>query len=276
MLRSGVIAGWLVFGLVPAGRGAEAIGSLPALDFKPWQGYFIGYEQRAFRFGIGCDGKGELTPHNPKGEPVSFMKAFGLTFTVEETMPDGRVVARQIDTSSLETKDEATTKPGKVSFRGRVTGGTTFEVKLEFDGNRVAVGGRILERGKSTNPQRFAIRISMRDAYRHDKDTGRQFERKVRGDELRFESLDGRRGRIRMFEKLDLAKEFGSEGLRWLRFEMASYAGRRFDLSSTPGGVLEVATAPTAGELIRGMVITWRHSPEQDPEGEARLVIEVR
>ena len=46
-------------------------GALPALQEKPWEGYFVAVRERGFRFGIGCDGLGELFPLNDKGTPVA-------------------------------------------------------------------------------------------------------------------------------------------------------------------------------------------------------------
>ncbi len=269
------ITRWLAPLLVLGANASAGGGSLPALQERPWEGYFIAHETRGYHFGLGCDGEGVIRPLDRKGEPAGH-KEISLRFTVEETLPDGRVVARQIDPESLATTDKATTKPEAVKFTGKVTGGASFEATTTIDGERIEVGGRVVDPGEAKNPLRFAIRLYAREFYPGAEADDKQFQRKVKDDEIRFETVDGKRGKIEMAEAVDVARATGAKGLSLLRMEAAAYEGRRFEFSATAGGALELQN-PAAGKLlIDGVTLTWRHDPAKDPEGKSRLAVEIR
>lgn len=261
--------------LLGAGAAMGAGGVLPALQERPWEGYFVAHMARGYQFGIGCDAEGNLEVRNRKGDPMGHTKALAVRFTVEETMPDGKVVARQLDPESLATTDKPTTKPETIKFTGKVTGGASFEATATFDGERMELGGRVVDPGGAKNPLRFAIRVTMREIYKGAETEGKQFQRKVEDDEVRFETIDGKRGKIEMAETVDVAKETGKAGVRMLRMEAAGYEGRRFEFSATEGSAIEIRNTPDK-PLIEGATFTWRPDPVKDPQGKARLVIEIR
>ena len=263
---------WLVPVLLLGAR--VTAGSLPILEDKPWVGYFVAHETRAYTFGIGSDGKGVLAPRNRQGEACAHLKELTVAFVVEELLPDGRVVAKQIDEQSLETSDQPTTKPQTVKFRGKGTGGAGFEAVATFNKERMEFGGKVLAAGSLKHPLRFAVKVSMREVYKGAATEGREFERKIKDDELRFETLDAKRGKIEMAAVVDLAKECG-KGLSSMRFEMAGYEGRRFEFSTTAGASI-IAENPAGKPLIEGLTINWRPEAGKDPEGKARLVVEIR
>jgi len=274
MKRRQVIAcalGWLAgtASLMAAG------GSLPALLEKPWEGYFAAVEERGFHFGIGCDGVGMLAPLNSKGEPAAHSKAIKVQFVVEELVPGGKVVAKQIDGDSLETTDKAQLNPEKLTFRGKVTGGASFEVMAEFDGSKVMLGGRVTNPGELKNPLRFAIRTQVNEVYKDLDLTDRDERKKLKDDEVKLETVAGGRGKVEMAEVTDVAKICGDKGVRSLRMEMGGYAERRFEFAASEGSAMWIDCA-SGKPMVDGFTIHWRPDPDKDKEGRARLTMEIR
>ncbi len=248
---------------------------MPALQVKPWEGCFVGHETRACQVALGCDGMAVITPKNRRGDSFGPNRALALAMTIEEVLPGGRVVTKRIDPDSLETKDEPTAKPEIIKYRGKVTGGASFEVVMEFDGSKLSIGGRVLDSGKLKNPLRFVVKTVMRDLYHGADPKDREFRRKVKDDEVRYQTIDGKRGKIEMGEVVDVAKEIGDKGLATMRFESDAYDGRRFEFSCVDGGAIRIEH-PAGKPLVGGMMINWYSDPKKDTEGKARLEISIR
>lgn len=267
----------LIFGLglMFFGRQAQgAGGNLPALQEKPWEGHFVGWEKRGFRFGIGCDGIGEITPLTRRGDPISIQKKIKVSFVIEETDADGKVTARQIRPDSLETSNEATTEEGTVRFHGTATGDAKFEVVASIEDGRVELGGRVTDPGSLEGRLQFSVRTYFRSIYSGADLEDRAFRKKVRGDEIKFETVDGEDGKIEMIEKVDL-EELCGKGLRAMKLEQDGYERRRFEFEASENSVLHLESS-SGKPLIAGFTMTWRPDAEMDPEGKARFGIEVK
>jgi hypothetical protein len=259
--------------LRPAGTG-EPGGNLPALQEKPWEGHFVGWEKRGYRFGIGCDGIGEITPLTRRGDPIAKSKVIKVSFVIEETGADGKVTARQIRPDSLETSNEATTEEGAVTFHGEATGDAKFEVVASFEDGRVELGGRITEPGGLEGKLQFSILTYFRSIYSGSDLEDRDFQKKVRGDEIKFETVEGEDGKIEMIEKVDL-EELCGDGLRAMKLEQDGYERRRFEFDASENSVLTLESSG-GKPLISGFTMTWRADAEKDPEGRARFGFQVR
>ena len=57
--------------LVMAWAGPAAGNQMPVMDKEPWEGYFVGYQRRDFRFGIYANGEGHLIPLGRRRQRVS-------------------------------------------------------------------------------------------------------------------------------------------------------------------------------------------------------------
>lgn len=250
---------------------------LPELDDAPWVGFFLAHEARRFEFGIDNQAKGRVIPQGRSGNRINALLHLPLSFVVEETMPDGRVVSRQVRTESLETEDPAATSPESVSFRGQVTGEATFEVKVEIDRGVVLIGGRITDPGTLTrNPIRFTIRTGVPSAYRNDDKTTRDFARKVSSDRLTMRMADGSRARqSTSVPVIAASEEINGEGISELIVDMEAYQDRSLQFAASEGSQLNLWNR-AEGPLHDGFSINWYHDPEKDPEGNARLRIDVR
>ena len=274
MLKKALITGLLAPLFLIAREARAEGGALPVLQVKPWEGYFVAHETRAFQFGLNCDGSGVLTLNNRRGNTVPGHPV-RIDLTIEEVLPNGKVVVKRIIPESLATKDKPTTKPKAVKYTGKVTGDAAFEARIEFSGARMFFGGRVTDPGKLKNPLRFVVRVQVPALYRGADPKDREFKRKVKDDEVRFKTLGGKRGKIEMGEVVDLAKKCGEEGLSTVRFESGAYDGRRLEFSCVKGGAIEL-DHPEGKPLTGGMTIAWRPDPKKDADAEARLELAVR
>jgi hypothetical protein len=251
---------------------------LPALEDKPWTGHFVGYENRSYTFGFTSLGKGKFEVIASNGRKVSFLLAPSFNVVIEETMPDGKVVSRQIVPDSLESDQEATTKPDKIEIRGKTTGDATFVLQIEENRGTIQFGGRITDPGTLTkNPIRLVLRFGIPSIYAREKDTeSKAFENKTKKDEIRVRGMDGRRVKIDPFEALDASGDKATgKGLTTVELEMAGYQGRKLEWTSTGDAKIELWNR-TPGPLHSGFSINWAPDPEKDSQNAARISFTVR
>jgi hypothetical protein len=255
--------------------------ALPGLDEKPWFGHFLAYEDKKFSFGLTSNAEGKLTPMGRSGQPISKVLALPLAFVVEEILPNGRNITKKILPDTLETKDPATTKPGSVSFRGKVTGGASFEGHIEVEHGVVAAGGRLLDPGTlRKNPLRFAIRVNFPSAYRNeakaDKKTMREFERKLKDDRFSILWTDGKRLKPSGDDKVDAgSKKINGPGIAELKVDVGAYQGKVFEFIATPNSRMELWSRIEQA-FSDGFAINWYPDPATDPDGKSRLKFTVK
>lgn len=249
---------------------SPAFSQLPALQEKPWLGYFVGYQQRGFQFGVKADGKMVFEAKNKKGSFMGFDKAVNITAEVVETV-GGKAVVKQVIPESLTTADKATDKPKKATFRGKVTGDAEFEVVVEFDGDKILMGGRLLSNGSLTNPLHFQIRVRHADVYA--KMQADRIAEEAKKDEVKFVRLDKKKGKVELLEAIDFASEdVTGKGLAELSAEIKGYEGRVFEYAPLGDGLLTVENARGQAAPPRdGFSVLWRPDAAKDKEGKGRL-----
>jgi len=250
-------------------------GELPQLVSQPFLGQYAALEGRNLRFIVNVKGEGLLMPPKEKGGYVN--DRFGVKFVpvIEETLPDGRVIGKRPVEDGWEAVTPASAEAKKVTYRGAIAGGATFEVNLEFDGGKVLAGGRILEKGTSANPLRFVLRMQVPNVYQFEKDAAKR-EAKLKKDRIDLVRADGKKLKLDLATPLDAeSKEFSGPGVTQARIEMAGYSGGRFEIAAGPGGVIELWNKD-AGALYEGFTMGWKHDAAKDPEGKARLTFELR
>jgi hypothetical protein len=255
-----------------------ASAQLPALDKQSWLGHFVGYENSAYRFGYTAMGVGIITPVGNSG-PMGKDRQVGVAFVVEEMMPDGKVVTKTLDTSSLESEQAATEDPKNIVFRGSVTGGAKFEGHIHEEKGTISLGGRVIENGSLKNPLRFGIRFDFGSPYRYvsaEDRAGRVFERRVRKDEVRLVWTDGKRVKQSAAESVSAnSPEINGPGISRFEYEADGYSGKKFFLDAGENARMLLSNR-SEGMLIDGFQLTWYPDLEKDPEGTARLRVLVR
>lgn len=267
--------------VVAALAGGWLRAELPSLPEKPWQEHFVVMESRAFTFGLNNWAEGLIVPTGKTGKDISHVLHLPVTFIVEEVMPDGKVATRKVVPESLESKDEAMLKPGKVSFRGKVTGEASFEAFVEVEGGRISLGGRLVDKGKLTkNPLRFGVRANFPSAYRNvkktEKEDAREFAKKIRGDRYLVAWTDGKRGKFEGADKIEEgAKNVNGVGISEFKMDIEAYQGKVVDFTASANSRMEVWTR---GEQAfhEGFSLNWYPDPVKDPEGKARVTFTVK
>jgi hypothetical protein len=275
--------------ITASGGSSPALADLPSLPDKPWQEYFLVTENRNFIFGLNNWAGGNLIPAGKGGKEISIQYHLPVTFFIEEVLPSGATVTKKIIPESLETKDKATLKPGKATFRGKVTGDASFEAHVEVDRGIVSVGGRLLNPGTLTkNPLRFGVRVTVPDVYRNAKkagkdgdkdaakDAAKEFEKKVKDDRYSMVWSDGKRVRFDGTDKIEAdPKNVNGPGITELKVEIGPYQGKSLEFSASENSKIALWTR-LEQPFSSGFSINWYPDPAKDPETKARLKFTVK
>ena len=241
----------------------------------PWLGHFAVFANKRFQFAVTAQGKITLIPIGDNDKLV----ASSLEIPIE-IRPDGKITVKKVQPKTLESAQPATGKLEKVVIRGKVTGGASFEITLEQARGVVSVGGRVLAPGTLTKyPLRFSIRIKFPSAYRNDnrrdKREQKAFEKKIRDDRLDLTWTDGKRKKQSFDKKVDASsKELNGPGIAAAEIEISAYKGRKFEFIASQNST--IALSNEKGPLHEGFEIRWLPDPVKDPQGKARLSLEVR
>lgn len=159
-------AGFLASVLFSAAAIQSACAQLPSLNEPPWLGYYSVFASKRYQFTIAADGNISLVPANEKGDPVAKTLAIPIDILIQEMMPDGKPVWKQVNAQSLASTQPATDKLAKTVITGKVTGDAAFEATIEQARGAISIGGRITDPGTLTkNPIRFSIRVKFPNAY---------------------------------------------------------------------------------------------------------------
>lgn len=243
---------------------------LPMLTEKPWLGYFLGYKDRKFQFGITSkDGQAIFEPLKSNGTPVNIHSPIKIQFKVLETMPDGKVVSRQIKASTLASAHPASDDPEKpVTVTGKVTGDIGFEYTITPERGAISISGKITDKGTVTNPVAFAVSMGFTPyKWQSEKpDDDKAFEKKMKGDEMRLQLTSGKRAKIEFIDNINPATTH-PEGFLAAEIRTEGYGGVNFELASTPKSKI---TFEDKGEnpLWKTISLQWRVDEGADPATE--------
>ena len=258
-----------------------ASAELPGLNEKEWLGYFVGYENKKFHFGISGKGRGVIKPVVQKGELISKQLWVAVDFRVEETKPDGTTAVRAILPETLESAQPATNEPKKIVFKGKVKGGGSFEVFVDEEKGVIFLGGRLVDPGTAKNPLKFSIQADFPDAYPRVKKAGDKkaedaFEERIKNDRLQLTWTDGKRVKPQTDKALDAAsKEVTGPGISALQVEFSSFQERKIGLVAAANSTMALVN-PQSAPLHEGFTAVWTADAVKDPEAKARLAIEVK
>lgn len=259
----------------------KAEAELPMLDKQPWLGNFAVFANKRFNITVSPNANIEVIPLNEKDEPVGKQLAIIIDAGIEEILPEGKAVMKEIKAETLGSSDAPTEKLEKTTIRGKVTGDAEFELKLEQVRGVIFIGGRILNTGKLTkNPIRFAVRVHFPNAYPYEDDeagkTGKAFLKKIKGDSLAVKWTDGKRVKQDFEKTVDvMSKDFNGPGIASAEVEISSYQGKRVIFTAAPNSSMTLHN-PQPEPLHKGFTILWQADTAKDTEGKARLAIEVR
>ncbi len=256
---------------------------LPMLTDKELLGYFLVADSKNFQFRIGADGKTSIKVLDSKGNPVNNKLTIPVTFSVEETMPDGKTISRKFSPESLETTHAATMKPRDVTFRGKATGDIGFEVFITEERGAITLGGHLLNPAELKNPTRFAIEVGIPNAVPEEKPdaegnkkAAKEREDAVKDDKVQLIWTDGKKAKIAGDEAVEgSSKEVSGPGISATAIQFAAFKDRKVQVTASPNSSM-MLTNPSKRRLVEGFALLWSADPAKDPQGKARLTIEIR
>jgi hypothetical protein len=271
-----------------------ASAKLSMLDKQPWLGYYAIFASKRFNFKVLPQGNIEISPMNDKKEPVGQPLSINIRAGIEETLPDGKVVMKEINADTLESQDAATENLEKTSIRGKVTGDAEFELNIEQLRGVIFIGGRVLNPGTLTkNPIRFVVNAQIPNAYPYrdnqantetdnkkkkkaDNNSEKAFQKKLEDDSLTLKWIDGKRVKQDYGKIVDVnSKELNGPGIASAEIDVSSYHGKRVIFTAAPNSAMKLQN-PKAAPLHEGFTIIWTADTAKDPQSKTRLAIEVR
>jgi hypothetical protein len=197
-----------------------------------------------------------------------------------ETLPGGKTSMKDLQVDSFETTDAATEKLGKVTYRGKVTGGAAFEATIEQQRGFILIGGRVTDPGTLKNPLQFVVRVKFTSMYQKEKTETKKeisaFEKKTKGDEIKLKWTDGTRHKESLTNPVDATSpEINGPGISELELEAGAFEARKFVFTASPNSSITLSNSEL-GPLHKGFEIIWTADTAKDPEGKARFAIDVK
>lgn len=260
---------------------------LPMME-KPWLGYFAIAEESKFRFQMAATGETGMYVINKGGAPIE-LYPITLQFLATETLPDGSVRDLPVKLDTIESTDPPTAKLRKTVFRGKLTeqatGQPTLEVTLEISSGGILASARITDRGAfDKNPLLPVIRVVFPGFYGNeqvaratwDKKTTKDFDKMISKDSVSLKHLDGKTVKLACGEKPALkANEINAAGSSLVEVDIGAYQDRKIELIAAPNSALVLANAGAA-PLHASFWLQWSADAAKDPEGKAKLAIQVK
>lgn len=257
-----------------------ACAELPALKEQPWLGHFAAFENKKLRFGVTAMGKIILRPMGDKDQPVGHSLEIPIQIGIEEVLPSGKVVMKELKPETLESAEPASDDLSKIVIKGKVTGDAAFEATIEQSRGVILIGGRLLEPGTLTNPLRFAVRVKFPSAYKHSDPQGKKeekaFEKKIEDDRIDLKWSDGKRKKQALNVAVEASsKDLNGPGIAAAEIDISAYRGKRFLIMASGNSSMSLWNEKAA-PMNEGFSINWLPDAAKDKEGKARISIEVK
>jgi len=271
-LLLGLSLGWVAN--VPA--------QLPALNEAPWLGYFAGYENKRFTFGLSAAGEIKVTPLNDKGEHFGPNDHFAILFGITEILPDGKLEMKKIKADTLTSEQAATDKLEKVVIRGKVSADAGFEAMIAQDRGVISITGRVTETGGfKKNPIRFGVQVNFPDTYpkwmredkwKSDEKAMEALQKKLKLENIDITWTDGKKVKQSFEEPVDAAsKELNGPGISMAEIEVQTYKNRQFIFTASNSSAMTLSNAGSSA-LSDGFFIHWT----PDAEGKSVFSFEMK
>ncbi len=255
---------------------------LPSLTDKDHLGYFVVADRRTLQFRIESNGRAVINVLDSKGVPINKDYAIPVTFNVEETTPDGKTVSRKFIPDSLQSEQEATTKPKDLTIKGKVTGDIEFEASVTEDRGAFILGGRLLNPAGLKNPTRFTIEVGIPKALpkpkkdEDEKKAAKELEERIKDDKVQLLWTDGKKARITSDQQVEgSSKEVTGPGIATASIEFAAFGERKITVTASPNSSMQLSNKAKQS-LSEGFTLSWSADPAKDPNGKARVAFEVR
>lgn len=248
---------------------------LPQLTEKPWLGCFLVIKDRKAQFVMTAKGDMELFPLKRSGEVVSLHGPVKVHYEILETAPDGKVVSRQVKEETLSTEAAATADPdGPIMFTGKVTGDAAFAVIVAPERGGYSITGKITDKGTLTGSLQFVVTMDW-TPYKDGKvgdgdDAEEKFQDKVKRDQLKIETIGGKREKIEFMDKVNPSQLY-PDGFLESELKTEGYDGVDFKLEAI-GQSKIVFEDKGEKEFWSGFSTRWSVNESGDA-GQAKLIV---
>jgi len=237
---------------------------LPQMSDKTeWLGYFVGWEEKDFDFGVGADG--EVLMHPKKSGKRGSHKEFSIRYLLQEEIKGMWVTRNLLEEKGLESADEKGLDPKKpITINTTFTGGTKIEWVHVLSRGNMVLKPKVLEK-TTENAIRVGLSVNLPSLYRFDEvPEDRELKKKVGGDTLEGIRLkDGKKIRIKFHENdKDVAsEEFLKDGASAIEVKSESFYGSTFVMaqSNEKMGRIDVETK---GPLYNSFKVIWLANSE--------------
>jgi len=233
---------------------------LPSMSKLPWIGYFMATKEKKYQITIATVGTARLEVLNNEGLASHGATNVGISFSIIETLPDGKTVNRTAIPDSLASDQPAEIDPKKpMVFRGKVQGDAAFEAIYYPERGGFSFGGKVTDKGALTNPLSFAVNANFAP-YHISQDSIEGVEKIAKRDSIRCETTERKREKIGFLDQaasptavpIQITNaEISTEGFNRLGFKLVSSTGTSFTLSSNNGK-----------RFLEGFSLLWKTNPK--------------
>jgi hypothetical protein len=292
MKIQGVITAALLIPLAMLACGGRLAAGLPSLNKEPWFGFFAGHDGSKSRFGIAGDGE-MLYNHNNELAAIGSGHPHRILPSVEETLPSGKILVHRLLPETIESSDEATDKPAKMRYRGKVKNGATIEVEVEFERREIRIRGRIADAGGVKNPLRFTLITKAPPYYRLYQEKERlakanpaeklklekqlqRLEEQASKEEVLLARVNGDRVKQPLLEPATFDASFNGDGFHEIDLDFQWLNGRRITFTAGGGSRMLLRNPGETPVFKHGFSFTCVPDPAKGPAGVAELTIVTR
>jgi hypothetical protein len=281
MITREMKAGILAVGLLGVAGVFPVSAQLPSLSDKEVLGYFVAADSKTYQFRVASDGKTTIKVLDSKGNAVNNELVIPIVFTIEETTPDGKTTSRKINPESLESAQPATLKPKDITIKGKVTGDIGFEAFVSEERGSIVLGGHLLNPAELKNPTRFSIEVRIPNAVPEakadeDKKAAKEREEKIKDDKVQIVWTDGKKTRIPGDKAVEgSSTEVTGPGITAASIEFGVFKERKIVVTAAPNSSMKLSNSGSR-RLPEGFSLFWSADPTKDPQGKARVAIEVK
>jgi len=248
---------------------------------NPWTGFFSGYQQRDFEFGINDEGVMELYLMAKKKERVGHTRIIKIYPQVEIVNDQGKSFYRKLkDDEGFATAMKAGLEHKEVKFTAEAKGGVKVEITVKYDRSRIILDGKILDKGDIKDTKVFfSYKVRFPAMYTSTYKDEDKAKSRMRKDKIRFVRVkDGKRVTLKTYEDVDvMSEENAKDGIRKLESDMDGQEGKKLifgTLDEKGKMILKNRGRLDKGKLWEGFEILWLR-----PMGDASMkpfVIEVK
>ncbi len=237
---------------------------LPQMSDKTaWLGYFVGWEEKDFDFGIGADGEVLMHPKD-KGKRGSH-KEFSIRYILQEEIKGKWVTRQLLEEKGLESTSEKGLDPNKpVTINTSFTGDTKIEWVHVLSRGAIVLKPKVLEK-TTENPIRVGLSVNLPRLYHFDEEPeARELKKKVGGDTIEGIRLkDKKKVRIKFHEndKDITGEEYLKDGASEIEVKSEGFYGSTFVIAQSNEKVGRI-DVETKGPLYNSFSVMWLANPE--------------